>query len=124
MKTFKALLIVFTSLLILAGCSNVGDFTQLTGTDVSLKSNNYKVVKAGAKGKSYGFKLLGILPIASPSYADAKADLYRSSGQTLEGRSVALANQTQDHSTLYLILFSIPSITFTADIVEFNDGEK
>jgi hypothetical protein len=31
-----------------------------------------------------------------------------------------LANQTQDHSTIYLILFSIPRLVVTADIVEFT----
>jgi len=93
---------------------------QNTGTAVSLQGNNYKVVKAGAKGESSGFYLLGIIPIVSPNYADAKANLYFSSGEPLEGRSIALANTTQDSSTLYLILFSVPRITVTADIIEFT----
>ena len=95
---------------------------QSTGTDVSLRGDNYKVLKAGARGESSGFYLLGFIPILSPNYADAKASLYRSVGESLEGRSVALANQTQDSSTLYVILFSIPKITITADIVEFTSA--
>ncbi len=109
------------SLAILGGCSSTGDFQQSTGTAVSLERNNYKVIKSGAVGRSSGFKLLGIIPIISPSYADAKRDLYHSAGQSLEGRSIALANQTQDKSSLYLVLFSIPTLTFSADIVEFKD---
>lgn len=104
----------------ITGCSSNGSFQQSTGTEVSLKANNYKIIKAGATGTSRGFYLLGIIPIVSPSYAEAKADLYKSAGQSLEGRSIALANQTQDKSLLYLILFSMPKVTFTADIVEFQ----
>ena len=39
----------------------------------------------------------------------------------MEGKSTALANVAQDKSTVYLILFSIPKITVTADIIEFID---
>lgn len=95
-------------------------FIKNTGTDVVLRGNNYKMVKAGAKGESIGFNLFGIIPIVTPSYAVAKSNLYNSVGERLEGRSIALANQTQDDSNLYLILFSIRKITVTADIVEFN----
>lgn len=100
--------------------SQNGKMDQSTGTGVVLKSNNYKVLKAGARGDSYGFYLLGLIPIISPSYADAKYDLYDGIGHKLEGRSIALANQTEDTSTVYLILFSFPRITITADIVEFH----
>ncbi len=106
--------------LFLASCSSTGSMSQSTGTAVSLQGNNYKVLKAGAKGQSSGFYLLGIIPIVSPNYADAKADLYYSTSEPLEGRSIALANQTEDRSTLYLILFSVPRITVTADIIEFT----
>jgi hypothetical protein len=34
---------------------------------------------------------------------------------------VALTNKTEDRSTWYLILFSIPEITVTADVIEFTD---
>lgn len=111
---------LFIAAVMLAGCSSSGEFYQSTGTDVSLRGNNYKIVKAGAKGESSGFYLFGFIPIVSPNFADAKSDLYKSVGEQLEGRSIALANQTKDRSNLYLILFSIPSIVVTADIVEFN----
>ena len=108
--------------LLATGCASQGEFRgQATGTQISLAGNNYKVIKAGAIGQSTGFRLLGIIPFASPNYAEAKASLYKSVGEPLTGRSVALANQTEDRSSVYLILFSIPKVTITADVVEFND---
>jgi hypothetical protein len=110
--------------LLAMGCSSEGRFPQSSATQVSLAGNNYKIIKAGARGKSYGFALLGIIPIVSPDMADAKQSLYQSVGETLTGRSVALANQTEDRSSLYLILFSIPRFTITADVVEFTDKSQ
>lgn len=114
--------IIAVALLALSGCQSYsnGSMPQSTSTSVSLQENNYKVVKAGASGQSTGFYLLGILPIVQPNFAEAKTSLYKSIGQPLEGRSVALANQTQDSSSLYLILFSLPKIVVTADVVEFT----
>ncbi len=105
---------------LLTGCSSEGEFRQSTGTSVSLAGNNYRLIKAGATGHSSGFRLLGIIPFASPTHAGAKASLYKSVDEPLTGRAVALANETEDRSTLYLILFSIPKITVTADVVEFT----
>lgn len=108
--------------LLITGCASQGEFRgQSTGTQISLAGNNYKVIKAGATGQSSGFRLLGIIPLSSPNYGEAKAALYKSVGEPLTGRSVALANQTEDRSSMYLILFSIPKVTITADVVEFND---
>jgi Family of unknown function (DUF6567) len=107
------------------GCSSTGSFKgQTTGTDVSLNQKNYRVIKPGAMGKSYGFRLLGIIPFANPTYATAKAHLYKSVGEPLSGRAVALANQTEDRASIYLILFSIPKLTVTADVIEFTDQPK
>jgi len=114
---FFAIAIIF----LMTGCASMGNMSHDTGTQVLLKSNNYKMIKAGARGESSGFYFLGIIPFASPSYGEAKADLYQSIGKDLEGKSVALANQTQDMSLMYLILFSIPKLTITADVIEFID---
>jgi len=114
---FFAIAIIF----LMTGCASFGNMPHDTGTQVLLKSNNYKMIKAGAKGESSGFYFLGIIPFASPSYGEAKAALYQSIGKNLEGKSVALANQTQDKSLMYLILFSIPKLTITADVIEFID---
>ena len=111
------------ALLITAGCSStrVENNAASTQTEVSLSHGNYKMVKAGAEGRSYGFRfLLGIIPITAPSTADARADLYQNVDQPVNGRSVALVNVTEDRSTTWLILFSIPKIVITGDVVEFN----
>lgn len=121
-KIFIKRFLYITAFCILAtGCASSGDFKQSTGTGVSLSGNNYKLIKAGARGESSGFNLFGFIPLVSPNYADAKSSLYQSVGEQLTGRSVALANQTEDKSSLYLILFSIPKVTITADVVEFTD---
>ncbi len=121
--SFSAGLLVFT--LVAGGCASEGLFKGgATGTDVRLDQKNYKVIRAGATGQSYGFRFLGIIPITSPSYATAKQTLYQSVGEPLTGRAVALANQTEDRSCLYLILFSIPKVTITADVIEFTDSSS
>ena len=105
-----------------AGCSSSHvELGQSTSTAVSLSGKNYRLLKAGAEGDSYGFRFLGILPFSSPHYATARKDLYASVGETLTGKAVALTNETRDKSTLYLILFSIPKVTITGDVIEFVD---
>jgi len=104
-----------------AGCSvNRGDYQHSNATDVRLNGNNYRLVKPGATGSSGGFALLGVIPFVMPKASEAKAKLYKDVGQDLTGRSIALANQTQDRSTIYLILFSLPKLTITADVIEFT----
>lgn len=108
--------------LITSGCSStrVDNNMPSTQTQVTLTHGNYKMVKAGAEGRSYGFRfLLGIIPITAPSTAAARADLYNSLGQSVNGRSVALINTTEDRSTTWLLLFSIPKVVLTGDVVEF-----
>ena len=79
------------------------------------------MIKVGARGESSGFRLLGFIPFASPSYAQAKQRLYKSIGQPLEGKAIALVNQTEDESCIYLILFSIPRVTISADVIEYTE---
>ena len=95
---------------------------QGSSTVVTLSGNNYKLIKPEAKGESKGFSLLlGLIPISSPQYANAKADLYKSVGEPLNGRSIALVNLTVDKGSRSFILFSIPILTITADVLEFTD---
>jgi hypothetical protein len=124
MPKFPLIKFLFSTLVCVSavGCvASKGEFRQTTGTQVALDSNNYKVVKAGVRGESTGFKILGIISLAAPSYADAKAALYQNTGENLTGRSIALANQTEDSSGINLLIFQIPKVTITADVVEFND---
>ena len=109
--------------LLSAGCSSsrVENTMPSTQTQVNLTHANYKVVKAGAVGRSYGFRfLLGIIPIAAPSTAAAREDLYHNVGQPVNGKSIALVNVVEDRSTTWLLLFSIPKVVLTGDVVEFT----
>ena len=117
----KCLLILF--LLTAAGCSGTGEYLAQSGTTVDLSRNNYRVVRHNAVGTSYGFWLLGFLPITFPSHTTAMIDLY-DNAQLVEGKAQALVNVTQDRSYLYLILFGIPSLTVRADIIEFTDEQS
>jgi hypothetical protein len=105
-----------------SGCSsNRIDMRQPSMTTVSLQGKNYRLVKAGAMGTSHGFRLLGILPFANPHHAIARSKLYASVQEPLTGKAVALTNELEDKSTLSLILFSVPQLTITADVIEFVD---
>lgn len=105
------------------GCSNSVGIFKGQGTDagVSLGKKNYQIIKVSVRGESRGFNLFGFIPIKSPSYANAKDDLYEEAGVSFSGRAIALVNQTEDKSSLYLILFSIPKVTISADIIEYTD---
>ena len=104
------------------GCATHGDgsYRSENITDTVLSEGNYKVVKAGAEGTSKGFKLLGI-PIVRPSHAAARADLYEDVEQPLTGRAIALTNQREEPSTLNFLLFQIPRVRVSADVIEFNE---
>jgi hypothetical protein len=115
------------AVLLTSGCasSRVENNMPSTQTQVTLTHDNYKMIKAGAEGRSYGFRFfLGIIPITAPSTAAARSDLYASIGQSVNGRSVALINTTEDRSTTWLLLFSIPKVVLTGDVVEFTQDNQ
>jgi hypothetical protein len=98
------------------GCGTERSF----GPRMELNQSNYTLIKGGAIGKSYGFRLFGFIPIVSPTVATAKQRLYKSVNEDLSGRTVTLANQVENLSVTYLILFSIPKETLTADVIELK----
>lgn len=102
------------------GCTSSGSFPSTSATQVDLSRNNYRVVKANAVGTSSGFKLFMFIPIVPPRYSDAMSDLNKKAG-VAEGKAQAMVNVTQEESSLYLLLFSIPKLTVRADIIEFTD---
>jgi hypothetical protein len=112
---------LYLSIVLLGGCASSPNILPNAATDtVTLSRGNYKMVKAGARGVSTGFVLLAI-PFGSPTYAEAKSNLYNSLGQKLEGRSIAMVNQTSDTGGAWFVLVAFPSITITADVIEFTD---
>jgi len=102
------------------GCTSTGTFPQTSGTQVDLSKKNFHIVKANAIGKSSGFELFGFIPFAQPTYSEAMSDLYEKAGVT-EGKAQTLTNVTQERSSLYLLLFSIPTLTVRADVIEFTE---
>ncbi len=101
----------------LFGCTNAGSFPATTSSHTELSRANFRVLEGNVRGSDTGFSLLGLIPIVSPSYGNAMSNLR--SKVPVTGRAAALANVTQDASNLYLILFSLPRVTVTADVIEF-----
>jgi len=90
-----------------------------SGTQSSLNRRNFRVVHSNVRGTSQGFFLFGLIPILSPSVSSAMHELHQQLHD--EGQSIALVNIAEDRSTTYLILFSLPVITVSADAIEFLD---
>ena len=115
----QRILLVLGLSFVVTACAGAGKFPQATVTAVNLSKQNFRVIKAGAQGESMGVSLLGLIPIVPPSVSKAKKDLYSSVGAEMVNKATALSNVTEERSTLYLILISLPRITLTADVIEF-----
>ena len=131
MKWFCAVLILFPAAIFaqlpipltpdwLKGGDNA--FGLLHGTQVELAGSNYRLLQTNLIAKSYGFKLLGLITLKSPSYVQAMSRLYGAAHME-EGHPQALANVVHEQGGLNLILFSIPRIEIRADLIEFIDTE-
>jgi hypothetical protein len=114
-----ALLIISLVCACCLGCSNLGFMQYSNETQTQLSKKNFRVFMTNVHGESTGFCLLGCIPIVPPRFSEAMANLHE--GAKIENKPMALANVAEDYSNLYLILFSIPKITITADVVEFLD---
>jgi len=122
MISLKYFLVVLALVTLPLGCSTrEARYDAQQATRVDLTHANYTVLKAGAVGKSSGFRLLGI-ELISPSAVTAMKRLR--SQAPMEGKSTAVANMVQEESSIWLLLFSIPKITITADIIEFTDTKN
>lgn len=108
-------------MLALTGCAGHHRTANATATGVQLSHANYRLIKAGAQGSSSGFRLLELIPVTAPSVADAKSALYDSIGASLEGRAVALTNLSEDSYTVHFLLFAVPRVRVSADVIEFTD---
>lgn len=112
------MMIVLTGLM-LAGCSTVGgEIPHGNTTQTVLEKSNYTVLYPVAQGQSAGFKLFGIISFAAPRHSEAMRNLYKN--VDVKGKATSLINVSQEYSSAYFILFSIPKITITGDIIEFH----
>ena len=91
----------------------------LNSTHVTLMENNYRIVRTNIIGKSRGFKLLGLITIKPASTTRAMSQLY-GKAQVEPGKPQALANVVRESGSTYLILFSLPKVTISADLIEFT----
>ena len=87
-------------------------------TVLRIDEANFIVKKVNVIGQSKGFALLGLLTIVPAEYLVATQRLERKA--LIEpGRPQALANLVVEKNSTYYILFSIPKVTVSADVIEF-----
>ena len=110
-------------LFFVAGCTSTSQMQDYRQDAVPTVQGDYRVIKYNAVGESAGFKLLGIIQFKTATYPKAMADLWEKSGVE-EGTATALVNVTEDISSTYFILFSIPKVTIRAEIIEYKDIER
>lgn len=91
----------------------------LNNTHVTLTGDNYTILQKNIIAKSKGFKLLGIFSFRSASYTEAMSRLY-SKAHIEEGHPQALANVVHESTSSNFILFSLPKVTISADLIEFT----
>lgn len=119
MRRFALLLASCLAVGLLSGCTRLGGYlNQSTTTETNLTKKNYRIMKTNVRGVSSGFSIL-FLPIVPPSYADAMTNLHEN--VQMEGKATALVNVAVDANDLNLLLFALPRITITADVVEFTE---
>ena len=100
------------------GCTGIGLLQHATQTQTQLSQKNFRIVKTSVRGESSGFSLfMGLIPVVPATYTEAMTMLHEAAD--MEGRPTALVNVAQDSTQLNLILFTIPTVTITADVVEF-----
>lgn len=118
--------------LLLSGCAALApvssSFTSLLGeresagihgqTRVNLTGDNFTLVKTNVCGRSKGFSLLGLVTICPASLTTAMSRMY-AAAQMRPGRPQTVAHLIVERSSSYWILFGIPRVEASADIVEF-----
>ena len=113
----------------LASCTQYGPAplhgVRPTTDDVYTNRHDVKMVCGRAHGESYGFNLLGFIPISSASEVEAIDRMYenaRKRGATLEGPR-QFVNTSYEKSANYFLLGSMPVVRVAADLVEIqHDG--
>lgn len=116
---------------LLSSCTQTGiGPTSLSGDRggtqaVSIDRSDCKLVLGRAVGTDTGFSLLGFIPLKSPSESIAVDKMYenaRQRGAQPEGNSRTFVNTSIERTNQYYVLFGIPCIRSTGDLVEFTDG--
>lgn len=114
MKRFKPVVVLCLVSFLVSACNRIQYLPPAhtgSGTEVT-------VTKRGLSGKSQGFRLLGILPLAFPNLADAERQILKQAGVAPHDPNYVLVNKVQQTNTVYLFICSIHSMTLTADVAE------
>ena len=124
---------------VLSGCFTSGAFLAGNVTNVQLTEGNYEVVATDVHGSATAGYLLGVSGGLGPSTTalsvarvSGDGQLYRAALDNLwaqvrdqhgdvEGERLALVNVRYDVSALNLILYTQPTVTVRADVVEFTE---
>ena len=112
-------LVALALTVVLGGCiTSTRSRESETGARVELTKANFRVLKASAEGRSTGFYLFEFIPIMRPSVRRAMRELR--GDYEVAGEATALINVAEDRWTWHFLLFSIPRLAISADIIEFT----
>ncbi len=126
-KYLSSILAVVIVLFCSSSCmQNAGGPRYMSGdrgltTGIHVDSVNVRTVTTRVTGRSTGFKLLGFIPIQLASETEAVVNMYenaRQRGCAPEGYARQFVNNSVEHSSNYFILFSMPKVRATGDLVE------
>lgn len=140
-RPWWGLVLVVGLVLTTTGCATTGSFPSANLTTVELSEANFEVVATDVSGEASAGYLLGIsgsfgLSSQTNTLALARVEgdgaLYRAALQDLwatfraehgevEGRDLALVNVRFDSDALNLLLYTRPTVSIRADVVEFTD---
>lgn len=101
--------------LLLGGCGT-DRFLRHNMTNVTLTSNNYRVIQTGVRGSDAGVKVFGIGVNAQYAKAMEKVRIL----SELDDRPRALINVTEDVTSYNVGIVSGDSVVITADVIEFT----
>ncbi len=124
-----------------AGCVSTGSFPSANVTNVELSEGNFEMVATDVSGEASAGYLLGLsggFGLASQTstlalvrvsgdgalYREAIRDLwdnFRAEYGDVEGRTLALVNVRFDSDALNLLVYTQPTVSIRADVVEFVD---
>jgi len=88
-------------------------------TSVKLAQNDFALVKTNVVGRSKGLSLFGLITIYPATVTKVVSRMY-GAAQMKPGESQTLAHLIIEQTSTFWILFSIPKVEVSADIVEFK----
>lgn len=142
MKHSRLFVILVITFIITSSCGSTGAFNTATLTEVQLSDNNYKIVATNVQGEASAGYILGLSTAVNSRqmqtfaiarvagsgmiYGEALKNLwnnFREQYGKIEGRKLALINVRYDTEALNLLLYTKPTVSVRADVVEFVDEE-